>query len=52
MDNSGMSVTEIAYLLGFSDTSNFSRAFRRWTGYSPTEHRERTRPSIEAKSPA
>ena len=52
MDNSGMSVTEIAYLLGFSDTSNFSRAFRRWTGYSPTEHRERTRPPIEAKSPA
>jgi AraC-like DNA-binding protein len=41
MDNSGMSVTEIAYLLGFSDTSNFSRAFRRWTGHSPTEHRER-----------
>jgi AraC-like DNA-binding protein len=41
MDNSSMSVTEIAYLLGFSDTSNFSRAFRRWTGYSPTEHRER-----------
>jgi AraC-like DNA-binding protein len=43
MDNSSMSVTEIAYLLGFSDTSNFSRAFRRWTGCTPTEHRERAR---------
>jgi len=35
IDNSGMSITEIAYTLGFSDTSNFSRAFRRWTGCSP-----------------
>ncbi|MBL8199579.1 MAG: AraC family transcriptional regulator [Chromatiales bacterium] len=26
---------EIAYLLGFSDQSNFSRAYRRWTGRSP-----------------
>ncbi len=29
------SVTEIAFLLGFADTSSFSRAFRRWTGVSP-----------------
>ena len=29
------SVTEIAFLLGFADTSSFSRAFRRWTGQSP-----------------
>ena len=29
------SVTEIAFLLGFADTSSFSRAFRRWTGLSP-----------------
>lgn len=33
------SVSEVAYLLGFADTSNFTRAFRRWTGQSPTEHR-------------
>jgi len=32
-------ITEIAFLLGFSDTSNFARAFRRWTGRSPTEFR-------------
>jgi len=29
------SLSQIAYLLGFSDQSNFSRAFRRWTGQSP-----------------
>lgn len=32
-------VTEITFLLGFSDTSNFTRAFKRWTGLSPTDFR-------------
>lgn len=29
------SVSEVAYLLGYSDPSAFSRAFKRWTGHSP-----------------
>ena len=33
-------VFEIAYLLGFSEPGNFSRAFRRWTGCSPAEFLE------------
>jgi AraC-like DNA-binding protein len=32
----GMSVKNAAYRLGFSDPSAFSRAFKRWTGVSPT----------------
>lgn len=34
-----LSLSQIAYLLGFSDQSNFSRAFKRWTGRSPREFR-------------
>ncbi|MGI9309131.1 MAG: AraC family transcriptional regulator [Gammaproteobacteria bacterium] len=34
-----MSLSQIAYLLGFSDQSNFSRAFKRWTGSSPGSFR-------------
>ena len=33
------SVSEIAYLLGFSDTSSFTRAFKRWEGVSPSDYR-------------
>lgn len=35
------SVSEVAYLLGFSDYSSFSRAFRAWTSSSPSEYRNR-----------
>ncbi|OUS27052.1 hypothetical protein A9Q99_17775 [Gammaproteobacteria bacterium 45_16_T64] len=33
------SISEITYLLGFSDTSNFSRAFKRWLNCTPTQYR-------------
>jgi AraC-like DNA-binding protein len=35
------SVNEVAYLVGFSDPSSFSRAFKRWTGASPRSWRRR-----------
>ncbi|MDF1822557.1 MAG: AraC family transcriptional regulator [Alcanivoracaceae bacterium] len=35
------SITEAAYLLGFTDPSAFHKAFRRWTGQSPGEWRRR-----------
>ena len=31
------SLSQVAYLLGFSDQSNFSRAFKRWNGATPSE---------------
>ena len=34
-------LSQIAYLLGFSDQGNFSRAFKRWTGRSPASFRRR-----------
>ena len=40
MAESHRSINEITYLLGFSEPSNFSRAFRRWTGCSPSAYRE------------
>ena len=33
-------VLQVAYVLGFSDPSNFSRAFRRWTGLTPNQYRQ------------
>jgi AraC-like DNA-binding protein len=34
-----MSVSDTAFRLGFSDPAAFSRAFKRWTGSSPTDAR-------------
>jgi AraC-like DNA-binding protein len=36
-----VSVNETAYLVGFSEPAAFSRAFKRWTGASPRDWRER-----------
>ncbi|MCF6226582.1 MAG: AraC family transcriptional regulator [Xanthomonadales bacterium] len=37
-----LSLTEISYLLGFSEPSSFSRAYKGWTGVSPTSTREKS----------
>jgi AraC-like DNA-binding protein len=46
------SVSDVTYLLGFSAGSCFTRAFRRWTGQSPTDWRAGARvlPPIEPVS--
>ncbi|HVU01699.1 MAG TPA: AraC family transcriptional regulator [Polyangiaceae bacterium] len=39
LEDPRLSVDEIAFLLGFANGSAFRRAFRRWTGVAPSEHR-------------
>ena len=39
MNEPEMPFTEIAYNLGYSELSAFSRAFRSWTGMSPQRYR-------------
>lgn len=36
-----LSLSQIAFLLGFSELSAFSRAFKRWTGKSPARYLEK-----------
>lgn len=45
--DNNLDLTEIAFLLGFSEHSAFSRAFKRWTGQTPSARRR-----AEAPSPA
>ncbi len=35
----GISLTEVAFLLGFAEQSSFTRAFKRWTGNPPGDWR-------------
>lgn len=46
--SSGQPVTEIAERLGFSETSAFTRAFRRWTGSTPSVFRESAHSAVSA----
>jgi AraC-like DNA-binding protein len=43
--NSTLSVSRIAYRLGYQDPSNFGRAFRGWFGMSPGTYRKKARPA-------
>lgn len=40
IQNGSSSVKEIAHTLGYAETSGFAKAFKKWTGKSPTTYRE------------
>jgi AraC-like DNA-binding protein len=40
--NSTSKISDIACQLGYNDTAHFTRAFKRWTGMTPTEYRRST----------
>lgn len=39
LQNTRLPLSSIAYMVGFSDTSNFRRAYTKWTGKSPRDVR-------------
>jgi len=39
LENTTMNLTQIADALGYADAANFTRAFKRWTGNSPSQYR-------------
>lgn len=41
-----LSVSEVAFLLGFSQAAAFHRAFKRWTGTTPLDHRRRSAAAV------
>jgi AraC-like DNA-binding protein len=44
---SEMSISEIAWLLGYSEVGNFTHAFQRWTGTNPRSERAKARRSTK-----
>lgn len=48
--NTSMTIDEIAMRRGYSDAANLTRAFRRWTGESPSQYRARLSGRLERAS--
>ena len=38
MQDPKMPIKEVTFMLGFSEVSNFTRAFKRWTGQTPAAY--------------
>ncbi len=40
LDDRNLEIQRVATLLGYQDPANFTRAFRQWTGQTPSQYRE------------
>lgn len=47
LEDPGISLSQVAFLLGYGDQSAFSNAFRRWTGRSPSQFRSESIPAAK-----
>jgi AraC-like DNA-binding protein len=45
-----ISIDEVAYLVGYDDTTAFHKAFKQWTGSTPAQQRSRMLPGGEDAS--
>ena len=45
LENTSLSISEVAERVGFSEASNFRKAFRKWTGHTPSHFRAMESPS-------
>ena len=50
LNDATLTLTEISYMLGFSEVSSFSRAYRRWSGQSPSMARRTQQPELRGQS--
>lgn len=51
LQNPELSISQIAWSLGYSEVSSFAHAFQRWTGKSPTDARRAIRTTAETRAP-
>lgn len=50
LEYSENSVEEIAYMVGSANVSTFSKQFKKWSGYSPSEYRKQLNPQRKVRS--
>lgn len=52
LEDTNLSIDQIADLIGFSETTAFRKAFKAWTGNSATQHRKKVQARRKHSSPA